>query len=134
MTNHEARSPEPNPHALGNRLRAVRELSGLSLRSAAAQAEISSAYLSQLEAGSVKGPSPHILYRVAGIYGTSYADLMRLAGYVLPSSEDQPTQRGVSTLELALRSRVPLTEDERIALAEYLAWYRSRHGRPPEEL
>ena len=134
MTKHEVRPPEPNSHALGNRLRADRELSVLSLRSAATQAEISSAYLSQLEAGSVKGPSPHILYRLAGIYGTSYADLMRLAGYVVPTAEAESTQHDVGRLELALRSRVLLTEDERNALAEYLAWYRSRHGRPPEEL
>lgn len=127
--------PQPQAtHELANRLKTDRELAGLSLRAAASQADISSAYLSQLEAGSVKAPSPHILYRLAEIYQSSYADLMRLAGYVVPSGATSPQPRQAEGLELALRSRTPLTDDERNALAEYLAWYRSRHGRPPEEL
>ncbi len=134
MTNETPHPPEVTAKALGNRLRADRELSGLSLRAAATQADISSAYLSQLEAGSIKTPSPHILFRLAQIYEGSYADLMRLAGYVLPTTEPAPAGQNVGSLELALRSRKPLTDDERNALAEYLAWYRSRRGKPPEEL
>jgi hypothetical protein len=80
----------------------------------------------------VKGPSPHVLYRLAQVYGVSYADLMVGAGYVLPGPKTEPEQRAGGWLEMALRSRTPLTDDEREALAEYLAWYRSRHGRPPE--
>ncbi len=133
--NDEELKPSPTqPKALGNRLRADRELTRLSLRSAATQAEISSAYLSQLESGSIKNPSPHILFRLAELYSVSYADLMRLAGYVLPNSSTPEPTRQVGSLELALRSRTPLSDDERSALAEYLAWYRSRRGRPPEDL
>ena len=130
---HTPHTPEAKVQALGNQLRAARELADLSLRSAAAQAEISSAYLSQLESGSVKSPSPHILYRLAEVYDVSYADLMVLAGYVLPGPRSMKEQQSPGLLEMALRSRSALTDEEREALAEYLAWYRSRRGRPPED-
>lgn len=133
MPNQNSQPTETDARNLGRRLRVDREFSNLSLRAAAARAEISSAYLSQLEAGAVKAPSPHILLRLSQIYESSYADLMRLAGYVLPSSENQPAVARNQGLELALRSKSPLSDEERAALAEYLAWYRSRKGRPPEE-
>jgi transcriptional regulator with XRE-family HTH domain len=136
MSEKETQTPhtsEAKVQALGNQLRAARELADLSLRAAAAQAEISSAYLSQLESGSVKSPSPHILYRLAEVYDVSYADLMVLAGYVLPGPRSTKEQQSPGLLEVALRSRSALTEEEREALAEYLAWYRSRRGRPPED-
>lgn len=104
----------------------------MSLREAAGRAEISPTYLNQLEAGRVKEPSPHVLYRLARVYGTSYTELMRLAGYVVPGKEDN--RSGAATpLEIALRSTSPLTEDERRALLEFLAFlrHRARHGRPP---
>lgn len=125
---------DANTRALSSRLRVDRELSNMSLRSAATRAEISSAYLSQLEAGAIKTPSPHILLRLSQIYESSYADLMRLAGYVLPVTENEPSSMRSQALELALRSKSPLTDEERAALSEYLAWYRSRKGKPPEEI
>jgi HTH-type transcriptional regulator, competence development regulator len=118
---------------LGTLLLHARELGGFSVRGAAAQVNISATYLSQLEAGTVKDPSPHILYSLAKLYDLSYADVMRAAGYVVPSSipgGDQPS--GSHPLDVALRTTAPLSDDERKALAEYLAWYRSRHGHPPE--
>lgn len=132
MNDKDAGKTEVKTKALGNRLRAARELAGMSLRAAAPRADISTAYLSQLETGSVREPSPHILYRLAAVYGISYTDLMTLAGYILP--EARSAQPQVDLLEIALRSKAPLTDDERDALAEYLAWYRSRHGQPPENL
>jgi len=134
MSQKELRTTDVKANALGNRLRAARELAGFSLRAAAPQADISSAYLSQLEAGAVKGPSPHILHRLSEVYGISYADLMVLAGYVVPGEKSAQEQPQVGLLEMALRSGTPLTDEERDALAEYLAWYRSRHRRPPEDL
>lgn len=134
MNAKEAKTTDAKAKALGNRLRTARELAGLSLRAAALRADISSAYLSQLEAGSVKGPSPHILHRLSEVYGVSYADLMTLAGYILPGSKTPQERPQAGLLEMALRSSTPLTDEERDALAEYLAWYRSRHRRPPEDL
>lgn len=118
---------------LGRLLQHYRELQGLSVRRAAGMAEISSTYLSQLEAGSVRDPSPRVLHRLAQTYKAPYSELMRGAGYVVPSEGRRSRPEvGTDPWEIALRTTSPLTNDEREALAEYLAWYRSRRGRPPE--
>jgi hypothetical protein len=59
---------------------------------------------------------------------------MRAAGYLVPTQE-ATTGQGVvlDSWDIALRTTSPLTDNEREALAEYLAWYRSRRGQPPEE-
>jgi hypothetical protein len=89
-------------------LRQAREIHRLSVRGAAARARISGTYLSQIE-----------------------ADLLRAAGYVVPESGARPDEPTASPLDVALRTSAPLTDDEREALAEYLAWYRSRRGHAP---
>lgn len=123
----------PSPEQLARLLKQARELLGLSVRRAAAEAGISSTYLSQLEAGTIKEPSPRVLHGLAGAYKLSYAELMRCAGYVVPSVAGDATRASAANpLDVALRTTTPLTENERTALAEYLSWYRSRHGRPPE--
>jgi transcriptional regulator with XRE-family HTH domain len=133
----ETASAEPpdasSPEQLAWLLKQARELLGLSVRRAAAEVGISSTYLSQLEAGAIKEPSPRVLHSLARVYKLSYAELMRRAGYVVPSAAgDAASHAAASPLDVALRTTTPLTENERAALAEYLAWYRSRHGRPPE--
>jgi HTH-type transcriptional regulator, competence development regulator len=118
---------------LGTLLRQGRELRGFSVRGAAAHVDISGTYLSQLEAGVVKDPSPRILFKLSELYSVPYADLMRAAGYVVPGPTRASGQAdGSHPLDVALRTTGPLTDDERQALSEYLAWYRSRRGRPPE--
>ncbi len=125
---------EAKPQArLGPLLQQAREILGLSVRGAAARANISGTYLSQLEAGAVKEPSPHVLYNLGRVYDLSYAELMRAAGYVVPDADEQRGRPArASPFDLALNTRAPLTDDERDALAEYLAWYRSRYGRQRE--
>lgn len=119
---------------LGSLLRLTREMRNMSVRRTAEKVGISSTYLGQLEADAVKEPSPHILHRFAELFGVSYADLMRAAGYVLPRGDDLEAESTASRhpLDAALHTDAPLSEAEREALSEYLAWYRSRHGRPPE--
>jgi transcriptional regulator with XRE-family HTH domain len=119
---------------LGRTLRATRELFALSLRKAAERANLSAAYLSQLEAGGVKDPSPRLLYELAKVYGGGkssvqgvYADFMRLAGYVVPRAAAGSQSR--TALDIALSSTSPLSPNEQEALAEYLAWYRSRNSK-----
>ena len=65
--------PEQAPQPLGQLLKQAREIVGLSVRAAAAQAGISGAYISQLESETIKEPSPHILYKLAQVYNLSYA-------------------------------------------------------------
>lgn len=119
---------------LGRALREAREVKGLSLREAAGAAGISPTYLNHLEAAKVKEPSPHVLRRLAAAYNTSYAHLMELAGYVMPDDNSSLHHSATGPMDVALRSSVPLTDIERKALLEYLAFlrFRSKQGQPPD--
>ena len=54
----------------------------MTLEAASGAAKISPAYLHKLEAGRVMTPSPHVLRRLAGVFGVPYPTLMTLAGYL----------------------------------------------------
>lgn len=110
---------------LAKRLREVRGLRALSLKSAATPAGISPAYLQKLERAEVKSPSPRVLHGLAEALDIPYSQLMELAGYVLPTP-DATRARPSNVLAVALSSE-DLTDDEAQALNEYLAWYRHRN-------
>jgi transcriptional regulator with XRE-family HTH domain len=113
---------------LGEELKAVREVKGLSLAAVAGPAGMSATYLQKLERGEVESPSPHRLHRLAEVLELDYADLMEAAGYIVPrQSNGNPEQRH-SLLEQAL-SAEDLTEDELTDLAEYLAFKRQQKAR-----
>jgi transcriptional regulator with XRE-family HTH domain len=87
------------------------------------------AYLQKLEAGAVRNPSPHILHQLSRALDIDYAELMRLAGYIVPGdggTKASPRRR--NELRYALSSE-QLTDEEAQELATYLGWYRERHGR-----
>jgi HTH-type transcriptional regulator, competence development regulator len=109
---------------LGEELRAVRELKGLSLAAVAEPAQVSATYLQKLERGEVDSPSPHRLYALAQQLGVSYTRLMELAGYVIPREDNGPREN-VSLLAQAF-SAEDLTDEEVADLAEYLAFRRQR--------
>ena len=132
---------EERPGAkLGALLRQTRQIQGSSLRRAAESARISPAYLSQLEAGAVRDPSPRVLYELAQLYASPervtsdelYGALMKGAGYVVPGESVGDSGPGSSPWEMALRAAAPITSDEEKVLSEYLAWFRSRNGRSAE--
>jgi HTH-type transcriptional regulator, competence development regulator len=105
----------------GTVLRQAREVRELSAVDAARAAGISAAYLSKLENGAVKKPSPHVLLQLSEALTVPYSDLMRLSGYRVPGQHDQ---NGADTIGAALFADI--TVDEREELLEYLAWYRAR--------
>jgi transcriptional regulator with XRE-family HTH domain len=107
--------------SVGTVLRQARELRGLSAMETARRARISSAYLSKLENDSVKRPSPEVLYRLGGVLGVPYADLLALVGHPLPGVGASYDRGRLSDALLA-----DLTDEERGELIEYLAWYRAR--------
>lgn len=116
-----------SPKKLGSKLRQERELKERPLSAVAKAADISTAYLQKLEVGDVRQPSPHVLHALSTVLEIDYAELMRLAGYVVPSSgAGRPRRRNELTHAL---SSEELTEEEAEALAEYLNWYRSRQRR-----
>lgn len=110
--------------SLGAVLRKAREVRGFSSVEAARLAGISTAYLSKLEADVVKRPSPQVLHPLSEALAVPYAELMRLAGYRLPSESSEPPEAATSRVNAALFA--DLTDDERDELLDYLAWYRAR--------
>lgn len=118
--------PTPAGNDLGRKLRRARDRKDISLSAAAAVADISTAYLQKLEAGGVKQPSPNILHQLAQALDLDYAELMRLAGYIVPNRADD-TGRRRNELTYALSSE-ELTEEEAEELAKYLDWYRTRNN------
>lgn len=113
---------------LGQALSNARSIKQRSLRSVAEGAEISPTYLQKLERGEVGDPSPHVLHRLSQELGLDYGDLMRRAGYFIPTSGGTTTaaSRG-RPLTHALSSE-PLTSEEEAALTAYLRILRDQKG------
>lgn len=107
--------------SFGSVVKRARELRGLSGIEAARLAGISAAYLSKLENDAVKHPSPHILAQLSEALGLPYVELMRLNGYRVPGESKATPVAAVGAALFA-----DITDDERVELLEYLAWYRTR--------
>ncbi len=109
---------------LGIYLKRVREAQGLSLRDVQSKVKISNAFLSQIESGKVKNPSPVMLHKLATVYCVPYEHLMERAGYPIPEAR-LSTQ---STTEVFHRFG-NITHDEEEQLLDYLGFLRSRARR-----
>lgn len=108
---------------LATLIRQGREAKGWTLRKAAAETEISNGYLSLLEVGRAKAPSPSILMSLATHYELSFPELMELAGHPsgpVPAYSGASAASGASVLE-------PIT-DARVAAARSGNWPRARGG------
>jgi transcriptional regulator with XRE-family HTH domain len=82
LYNSECADTIVNMERLARRLKEARSRHGMTLEVASGAAKISPAYLHKLEAGRVMTPSPHVLRRLAAVFGVPYATLMTLAGYL----------------------------------------------------
>lgn len=109
-------------HPLGDQLRSIRRVRGLSLKAVAEPAEISTAYLQKLEGGDVRTPSPHVLHRVSEVLNIPYSTLMELAGYVVPETDGLLAG---NSFDHALSS-ADLSNDERKAVAAFIAHLREQ--------
>ncbi len=109
---------------LGSLLADLRTAKGLSLREVeeATDRAVSNAYLSQLEKGKIKKPSPHVLHALADVYAVPYEALMEKAGYLLPAKGGATGRRR----RLAAFAIDDLTAEEEEELLKYLAFLRSR--------
>ena len=114
---------EGAPNRLGSYLKSVRRGLAMSLRNVeeATGAEVSNAYLSQLESGKVRKPSPHILYALSTALAVPYEDLMERAGYIAPSSA-RPS--GTKHGRVATYAIENLTVEEEKALRDHLGYIR----------
>jgi transcriptional regulator with XRE-family HTH domain len=104
-------------------LRAAREEKSLALRAVERATGISNAYLSQLEWGKIRQPSPVILYRLAELYQVPYETMMEQAGYPAPRAAPA-VGRTVIDSPVGL-----ITAEEEQALLDYLDFLRFRRVR-----
>jgi transcriptional regulator with XRE-family HTH domain len=112
---------EGQKQQLGPFLRAARERRALALRAVERATGLSNAYLSQLESGKIRQPSPVVLHKLAELYEVPYGVMLEQAGYPAPAGER------VSGAPVIVDSRLgPLNADEEAALKEYLDFLRSR--------
>lgn len=122
--------PEQDPwrfqlEALGAFLRSQRQMANLSLRQVAEMADISNAYVSQVERG-MHDPSMRVLSALAGVFGLTVTEVFERAGVVPASGRGG----GPSSVEDAIAADPSLSPEERRAL---LVVYRSmgvRDGTP----
>src|SRR5437762_3599774 len=110
---------------LGTYLKSLRDAKSLSLREVEGRTGISNAFLSQIESGKVKQPSPIALYKLAELYGVPYEALMERTGYPVPSSQE-PTPRSTQTVFHKIGE---ITDEEEQELLDYLKFLRSRAKR-----
>ena len=112
------------PNELGGLLADLRTAKGLSLRQVeeATDRAVSNAYLSQLEKGKIRKPSPNVLHSLAAVYAVPYEALMEKAGYLLPSAGGKAARRR----RLAVFAIDDLSAEEEEELLKYLAFLRSR--------
>ena len=111
------------PAELGSLLADLRTAKGFSLREVeeATGKAVSNAYLSQLENGKIKKPSPNVLHCLAATYAVPYEALMEKAGYLLPVESG-----GGQRQRLAAFAIDDLTAEEEEELLKYLAFLRWR--------
>jgi len=110
---------------LGQYLASIRNDRGRTLREVEeiTDKEVSNAYLSQIENGKVKQPSPNVLHALSVAYSINYGYLMELAGHITPTKERGEEERHG---RIATFSAHNLTPEEEAELIDYLTYIRSR--------
>lgn len=123
----ERNKPKP---MLGQYLASIRNDRNMTLREVeeATNKQVSNAYLSQIENGKIRKPSPNILHTLAELYTISYESLMEMAGYFISSANRVDSDRHGRVATFAEHN---LTPGEEAELMQYLQFIRSR--KPPRE-
>lgn len=116
---------EPNePVNLGEYIRGQRLKHGMSLRQLAEKLQLDRSYISRLEAGHYKHPSPEVLQRIALVLEIDYQDLFAITGYTAPE--------GLPSFVPYLRAKYPYMDDATARqLDEYRLYIMRRHHIPP---
>ena len=119
---------------LGQYLWDLRHATRMTLREVEEAADVSNAYVSQLETGKITKPSPDILHRLADAYAarlpkkapieSSFERMMEMAGHLV--SKAKPEGRRGRLPTFAVEELTPEEEEE---LLKYLAFIRMRRGR-----
>ena len=126
---------------LGALLKELREANKLTLREMEKRTGISNAYLSQVENGQIKKPSPNYLFKISEALNYPYEALMERAGHVVPKKDAASSDKSKYGWESTEQSKAfaifssirDLTEEEAEALVEFLNWRRSRQEKKRDE-
>lgn len=115
--------PTDSGPAFGITLRTARESIKLSLRDVEEATGISNAYVSQLESGKVRRPSPVFIRKLATLYGLEYE---RIMARIYP--DPNPLKGYLFPLGKSIK-RIEPTASEEQELMDYLTFIRVRHRR-----
>ena len=127
MSKQKEKSSQLGENTLGIYLANIRATKRMTLRDVEdASGEVSNAYLSQLEKGHIKKPSPNILHSLASVYGIPYEVLMEKAGYITAVTDRLSSEKHGRIATFAGENLSPEEEDE---LLNYLAFLRSRKAK-----
>jgi transcriptional regulator with XRE-family HTH domain len=109
---------------LGQELHRLRSLRGWTLRDVEERTKkkVTNSDLYQLENDNVKEPSPNILYELSLVYRASYADLMKLAGFVVPASS-RAAAGGSGSLAF---DALDLSKEEREEVLDFVEFLRRK--------
>ena len=78
--------------SFGSYMRRLRKSKGLTLKRVETQAQVSNAYISQIERGLRNPPHPDILKRLASDYDVPLRDLLIAAGYLEEDWRKPPSE------------------------------------------
>ena len=104
---------------LGAYIRQAREKHNISARRLSADLHMHPSYISRVEAGNFKQPSPEKLQRIAERLGLDYSNLCALAGYQVP---------GLPGLPAYLRLKYDMSDEDARRISEYFELLRRQHG------
>jgi len=100
-----------------------RKSKGLTLRQVESATGVSNAYVSQLETGKIRTPSPSTLHKLSVLYEAPYERYMSLAGYPVPKGSRRELPNSASQLASRIGDVSPSEAD---ALVDYLKFLRQR--------
>ncbi len=109
----------------GRYLRAARTHRGLTVRQLSVYSRVSSTYVSQLERGRKRQPSPAVLRKLASGLRLPYEELLAAAGY-LPEEKESPSPAQVATREIAetlYALMEKLSPADRLSVKEHILGY-----------
>jgi transcriptional regulator with XRE-family HTH domain len=106
---------------LARALREGRRSRKLSLRDVENLTGVSNAYLSQVEHGKIRKPSPVVLHQLSKVYEIPYEHLLETAGYPVPTAV-----KSTHSSSAPLQRFANISREEEAALAEYLDFLRAK--------
>lgn len=107
------------PVTLGEYIRQEREKRNMSARQLSTALRMHPSYISRVEAGLFKQPSPEKLHRIAEYLNLSYSNLCALAHYQVPGLPGFPGY---------LRLKYDMSDEDARRLIEYFELLRAQHG------